>query len=224
VTLSVAVAFPMLVKRFSWFTGGSSGLPVARTIRPPGFLGLHANRVYVWNHFLIVVVAVLALVVARNVVTSSVGLSVRAMAENPLAAASNGVNLWRTRVVSYGWGAAYGALGGALLVIVTPVVGADSYDLFRSLGYYAAVMVGGVSSMAGAAVGAAVLVAVPWLIDKNSWQASPNLVLGALLVASTLIAPGGLAVLARRAVGRVVRLEDVRPGVIPNRARHRSRT
>ena len=223
VTLSVAVAFPMLVKRFTWFTGGSSGLPVVRTIRPPGFLGLHANRVYVWNHFVIVVVAVLAVAVARNVVTSPVGLSVRAMAENPLAAASSGVNLWRTRLISYGWGAAFGSLGGALLVIVTPVVGADSYDLFRSLGYYAAVMVGGVSSMAGAALGAGVLVAVPWLIDKNSWAVSPNFVLGSLLVVSTLIAPGGLVVLARRAVGRIVRLEDVRPSVTANGASRRPR-
>jgi branched-chain amino acid transport system permease protein len=224
VTLSVAVAFPMLVKRFTWFTGGASGLPVVRTIRPPDFLGLHANRVYVWNHFIIVLVAVLAVVAARNVLTSPVGLSVRAMAENPLAASSSGVNLWRTRLVSYGWGAAFGALGGALLVIVTPVVGADSYDLFRSLNYYAAVMVGGVSSMAGAALGAAVLVAVPWLITKRDWQVSPNLVLGGLLVASTLIAPGGLVVLARRALGRIVQLEDARPSVSPNEGDRRSRT
>jgi branched-chain amino acid transport system permease protein len=219
VTLSVAVAFPMLVKRFSWFTGGASGLPVVRTIRAPGFLGLHANRIYVWNHAVIVVVALVAVVAARNVVTSPVGLSVRAMAENPLAAAASGVNLWRTRLISYGWGAAFGALGGALLVIVTPVVGADSYDLFRSLGYYAAVMVGGVTSMAGAALGAGVLVAVPWFIDKNSLSASPNLVLGALLVASTLIAPGGLVVLVRRAIGRIVRVEDTGPGVNAGQAR-----
>jgi branched-chain amino acid transport system permease protein len=223
VTLSVAVAFPMLVKRFSWFTGGASGLPVVHTIRPPGFLGLHANRVYVWNHFVIVVVAVLAVAAARNVLKSSVGLSVRAMAENPLAASSSGVNLWRTRLVSYGWGAAFGGLGGALLVIVTPVVGADSFDLFRSLNYYAAVMVGGVSSMAGAGLGAAVLVGVPWFMAKRAWNVSPNLVLGALLVVSTLIAPGGLVELARRAVGRVVQLEEVRPGVNPNRGRRRRR-
>jgi branched-chain amino acid transport system permease protein len=211
----------MLVKRFTWFTGGSSGLPVVRTIDPPGFLGLHANRVYVWNHFVIVVVAVLAVAAARNVVKSPVGLSVRAMAENPLAAASGGVNLWRTRLVSYGWGAAFGGLGGALLVIISPVVGADSFDLFRSLDYYAAVMVGGVSSMAGAALGAAVLVGVPWLIAKRAWQVSPNLVLGVWWVDAHR--PGGLVELARRGLGRIVQLEDVSPSVTPNGGRHQSR-
>jgi branched-chain amino acid transport system permease protein len=223
VTMSVAVAFPMIMKRFTWFTGGSSGLPVVRTLHPPGFLGLHANRAYVWNHVVIVAVAVVAVAAARNVLNSPLGLSVRAMAENPLAAASSGVNVWRLRIVAYGWGAAFGALGGALLVIDTPIVGADSYDLFRSLGYYAAVMVGGVSSMVGAALGAALLVAVPWLISKRASQLSPNLVLGGLLVASTLISPGGLVMLAKRAIERVVRLDDVRPGVTDSGPRSRMR-
>jgi branched-chain amino acid transport system permease protein len=133
------------------------------------------------------------------------------------------VNVWRLRIVAYGWGAAFGALGGALLVIDTPIVGADSYDLFRSLGYYAAVMVGGVSSMLGAALGAGLLVVVPWLISKRASSLSPNLVLGGLLVASTLIAPGGLVVLARRAIGRVVRLDDARPSVTDARPRSRTR-
>jgi branched-chain amino acid transport system permease protein len=223
VTMSVAVAFPMVVKRFSWFTGGSSGLPVTHPIHPPGFLGLHGNRAYVWNHVIIVAVALVAVAAARNVLSSPVGLSVRAMAENPLAAASSGINVWRTRVVGYGWGAAFGALGGALFVIDTPIVGADSYDLFRSLGYYAAVMVGGASSMIGAAIGAAVLVAVPWILDTRSSQLRPNLVLGGLLVVSTLIAPGGLIVLARRGVARFVHLDDVRPAVSRTRSTRAAR-
>ena len=217
--MSVAVAFPMIVKRFAWFTGGSSGLSVVRTLHPPGFLGLNANRAYVWSHMIIVAIAVVAVFGARNVLNSPVGLSVRAMAENPLAAEAS-VNVWRTRVIGYGWGAAFGGLGGALLVIDTPIVGADSYDLFRSLGYYGAVMVGGASSMIGAAIGAVLLVTVPWLIESNGWNLSSNLVLGGLLVGSTIIAPGGLVILARRGIDRFVHLEDVSP----NEARRRFRT
>lgn len=208
VTMSVAVAFPMIVKRFDWFTGGSSGLPVVHTTRPPAFLGLAANRAYVWNHLIIVAIAVVAVVAARNLVLSPVGLSVRAMAENPLSAAASGVNVRRTRLVAYGWGAAFGALGGALLVVDTPIVGADSFDLFRSLGYYAAVMVGGVTSMAGAGIGAALLVGVAWLLDTQSWHVSENFVLGGLLVVATLIAPSGFAASLRRGAERFVRIEE----------------
>ncbi len=194
VTLSVAVTFPMLVKRFSWFTGGSGGLPLVRQVNPPAWMDLRAGQEYKFNHLLIVAVAVLALVVARNVVLSPVGLAVRAVAENPLSAATSGINVRRTRVLAYGWGAAFGALGGGLLVLDTPVVGADNYDLFRSLGYYAAVTVGGAVSMMGAVFGAALLIGVPWFIDTYGLRASPNLILGTLLVGATLLAPGGLAV------------------------------
>lgn len=207
VTLSVAVTFPMLVKRFSWFTGGSGGLPLVRQIKPPAWMNLRAGHEYKFNHLLIVAVAVLALVVARNVVLSPVGLAVRAVAENPLSAATSGINVRRTRVLAYGWGAAFGALGGGLLVLDTPVVGADNYDLFRSLGYYAAVTVGGAVSMIGAVFGASLLIGVPWFIDSYSLRASPNMILGTLLVGAILLAPGGLAVAAANYVNGLI---DVR--------------
>ncbi|MFN0025727.1 MAG: branched-chain amino acid ABC transporter permease [Acidimicrobiales bacterium] len=208
VTLSVAVTFPMLVKRFSWFTGGSGGLPLVRQINPPDWMHLRPGQEYKFNHLLIVMVAVLALVVARNVVLSPVGLAVRAVAENPLSAATSGINVRRTRVLAYGWGAAFGALGGGLLVLDTPVVGADNYDLFRSLGYYAAVTVGGAVSMIGAVFGAGLLIGVPWFIDTYGLRASPNLILGTLLVGAILVAPGGLAVAVANYVNGLI---DVRP-------------
>lgn len=200
VTLSVAVVFPMIVKRFTWFTGGSSGLPLVREMVPPAFLDLSVTERYRWNHLVVVAIAALAVVAARNVVLSRIGIAVRAVADNPLSSATSGVNVRRTSVLAFGWGSAYGALGGALLVLDTPVVGADSYDLFRSLGYYAAVMVGGAASMIGAALGAALLIGVPWLISAADISFTPNLVLGVLLVVSTVVAPGGVAVAVRDAV------------------------
>lgn len=212
VTLSVAVTFPMIVKRFGWFTGGSGGLPLPRPLTPPSWFGVTPDRFYKWNHLIIVAIAIGALVLARNVATSPVGLAVRAVAQNPLSAASSGINVRRTRVVAYGWGAAFGALGGGLLVFDTPVVGADSYDLFRSLGYYAAVTVGGAASMLGGVLGAAILIGVPWLIETWSLDFSPNLVLGILLVVSTMVAPGGLAVAVSDFVAGLVDLRHRIPG------------
>lgn len=212
VTLAVAVTFPMFIKRFGWFTGGSGGLPLPRQMTPPGWFALRPERLYLWNHLIIVAVAVLAVIVARNVALSPTGLAVRAVAQNPLSAAASGINVRRTRVVAYGWGAAFGGLGGGLLVIDTPVVGADNYDLFRSLGYYAAVSVGGAASMIGAVIGAALLIGVPWLIESYRLGASSNLVLGVLLVGSTLVAPGGLAVAVIDYVAGLIEVRRRIPG------------
>ena len=136
------------------------------------------------------------------------------------AAATSGVDIRRTRVVAYGFGAAVGALGGGLLVLDTPIVGADSYDLFRSLGYYAAVMVGGAASMIGAAIGALILVAVPRLMAVYDLRTGPNLILGLMLVVSTLLSPGGLSVPMRRLADRLVE----RRHPLDHRRREPSRT
>lgn len=216
VTLGVAVAFPMIVKRFGWFTGGSSGLPSVDQPQPPGFLD--AMAVHRWNHLIVVAVAFVAFVAVRNLITSSRGLAIRAVAANPISALASGINVRRIRVLSFAVGAALGSLGGGLLVLDSPIVGADAYDLFRSLGYYAAVVVGGVGAMAGAVFGAALFVGVPWLLESYSLRVGPNLVFGLLLIGSVTVAPGGLAVAARTALGRLLNIEDR----IPDRPTGRS--
>ena len=221
VTLCVAVAFPMIVKRFAWFTGGSSGLRLDHGLEPPSWLPI--GKPYVWVHLVVVAVAVMAFAAARSLTRSSVGLAVRAVAENPLSAAAYGINVRRYRVTSAGVGATFGALGGALLVFDTPIVGADSYDLFRSLGYYAAVVVGGVGSLLGGVVGAAIVVGVPFIISTYGLLVGPNLVFGLLLIGATFVAPVGVAPALVDWLRWLVRVEEpvptdpTRPGLEPTR-------
>jgi branched-chain amino acid transport system permease protein len=214
VTLAVAVAFPMIVKRFAWLTGGSSGQPILRNLAGPSFFP--AERPHLWNHVIVVTVAVVAFVCARNLARSPVGLAVRAVATVPLAASAYGINVGRYRVLAAGTGAAFGALGGALLVIDTPIVGADSYDLFRSLGYYAAVVVGGAASLAGAVLGSALLTGVPFILSTYGLLVGPNLVFGLLLLGSVFVAPGGLAARIEQWLSGMVRVEERPPTGTPN--------
>jgi branched-chain amino acid transport system permease protein len=208
VTLSVAVAFPMIVKRFGWLTGGSGGLPLVHNLDPPAWTGIPEAKPYLWHHLVIVAIAIVAYLLMANLARSPVGLAVRAVADNPISAATSGINVRRARVLAYGVGAAFGALGGGLLVIDTPVVGADSYDLFRSLGYYAAVMVGGAATMGGALLGAGLLVGVPWFTDTYGLRLGPNLIFGLLLLGATLAAPGGLIVPIRSYLGGLIHIEE----------------
>ena len=208
VTLSVAVAFPMIVKRFSWLTGGSSGMPIVDDVAIPPFF---PDDPHLWNHVVVVAIGVVAFLCARNLARSPVGLAVRAVASVPLSAAAYGIDVGRYRVAAAGTGAAFGALGGALLVIDTPIVGADSYDLFRSLGYYAAVVVGGAASLAGAVLGSALLTGVPFLLATYGLLVGPNLVFGVLLLASVFVAPGGLAAGIGQWLSGIVRVEEPPP-------------
>jgi branched-chain amino acid transport system permease protein len=132
------------------------------------------------------------------------------VATDPLASVSYGINVGRYRVMSAGVGAAFGALGGALLVLDTPVVGADSYDLFRSLGYYAAVVVGGAASPAGAVLGSALYTGVPFIVSTYGLLVGPNLVFGVLLLGATFVAPSGLTAAVRDWVGGFLEVAEER--------------
>ena len=210
VTLCVAVAFPMIVKRFAWMTGGSSGLPLHPTgcSRRPGCRSASPTSGSTSSWWPSPSSPSLR---ARSLSRSAVGLAVRAVAENPLSAAAYGINVRRYRVTSAGVGAAFGALGGALLVFDTPIVGADSYDLFRSLGYYAAVVVGGVTSLLGGVFGAAIVAGVPFIIGTYGLLVGPNLVFGLLLIGATFVAPGGIAAAVIDWLRWLVRVEEPVP-------------
>ena len=199
------------------------GWPILRDMRAPGFLhqlGLSPERPYRWVHVIVCIIATLALVVAHNLRHSTTGLVIRAAATNPISAAASGINVRRTRVLAYAVGSAFGAVGGSLLVLETPIVSADSYDLFRSLGYYAAVVVGGVGSLAGAAIAAALLVGVPWIIAVYDVRLGPNLVFGLLLITVTSLAPGGVVAALSAKLAEVITVVDPLPeplGPVPAR-------
>jgi branched-chain amino acid transport system permease protein len=217
VTLAVAVAFPMIAKRFTWLTGGSSGLPILRRLPAPGFLP--AAKPYLWTHLVVVAVALGAFAVARNLRRSMVGLAVDAVATAPLPAAAYGIDPGRTRVMASAVGGAFGGLGGALLVLDTPIVGADSYDLFRSLGYYAAVVVGGAASLLGGVIGAALLTGVPFILATYGLKVSSNLVFGLLLLGATFAAPRGVAGSLGDWLGGLVRVREAPPPPAAGRRR-----
>jgi len=82
---------------------------------------------------------------------TSLGLSMRAVASNPTAAAVVGIPAGRIRLTSY---AIAGALGGLAGVLVTPIT-TLSYDVGVLLGLkgFAAAILGGFGSFAGAILG-----------------------------------------------------------------------
>jgi branched-chain amino acid transport system permease protein len=209
VTLSFAVAFPMVIQRFSWFTGGSSGPPAGRSVRAPSWFP--AGKDQAWLHLLITAVAVIVLVLLRNLLRSSVGRAIRASAQGEVGATVMGVNVVRTRTVVFGLAAAMAAVGGALLAINDRVVTTEQFDLFRSLALYTAIVFGGAELLSGAVAGAVLLVAVPYVNARQGWKISPNLIFGLLVLAGTAAFPDGVTPTLARWVRRVVRVipEDV---------------
>ena len=95
-------------------------------------------------------------------------------------------------------------LGGAVLCFVAQAVSPGAYTVGFSLLLVVAVVIGGLGSILGAALGSVVVVLLPWLIGRltaalpGRRRAAPRrqpavLVFGVLLITVMALAPQGLA-------------------------------
>jgi branched-chain amino acid transport system permease protein len=89
---------------------------------------------------------------------SRLGRAWIALREDEVAASSMGVPLVKTKLLAYGTGAAFGGASGVFLASRLSVVNADQFQFFFSIFILAMVILGGLGSIEGVLVGAAVLV------------------------------------------------------------------
>src|SRR5579863_3684961 len=117
VTLGVALMLGEIANRFSNVTGGADGLQ-GITISP--ILGLFRFDMFGHNGYIYsLIVLFICFVVARRIVYSPFGLSLRALKGNSLRAAAIGIPVNRRLVAIYTVSAAMAGMAGALLTQTT---------------------------------------------------------------------------------------------------------
>jgi branched-chain amino acid transport system permease protein len=154
--------------------------------------------------------AMLTLFVNARLRDSRLGRAWIAIREDEVAASSMGVPLVKTKLFAYATGAAFGGMAGAFLGSYLNTVNADQFQFSFSIFVLAMIILGGLGSIWGVALGAVVLTFVNrYLIpdvlnDKaQSWfnfdltQLSFS-IFGFLLVIMMLIRPEGLLPERRR--------------------------
>jgi branched-chain amino acid transport system permease protein len=206
-TLALAVALPGLALYFGNTLGGEQGIPVL----VPDVPGWFSDAVYFltaketsstayvayigWGSLL------LTYVLLANLARSRVGRSWRAVRDDEVAAELAGIHLGRTRVLAFVVSAACAGLGGAVLALVVRIAAPTGFTLVLSLGLVTAVVLGGLGSLTGALIGAALLTFLPPLFtnlgldaglsDVQAAELAP-LVYGLTLVLVVLLAPSGI--------------------------------
>ncbi|KHL12110.1 UNVERIFIED_CONTAM: branched-chain amino acid ABC transporter permease [Mumia flava] len=206
-TLALAVALPSLALYFKETLGGDAGLKVSSPQAPDWFVSmietlsgnLASSTKYV--AYIACVALVVSLFFVLNLKRSKVGRHWRAVRDNDVAAEIAGIHLGRTRVQAFVISAAYAGLAGAVMAIAVRLAAPSAFTIVLSLSVLTAVVIGGLGSITGAVIGAAVLVFLPpWvtgfatdsgLSDTQAAEMAP-LVYGIVLVLVMLLAPGGL--------------------------------
>ncbi|MEY4506314.1 MAG: hypothetical protein RL297_892 [Pseudomonadota bacterium] len=124
------------------------------------------------------------------------GRLVNAVRDNPLRAASVGVNPHRIRHAVFVVSAFFAGVAGGLAALWFETVSPEVFGTHRSGAYLLFAFIGGASYLAGPLLGAVLMVLA--LVMGSAWTPAWLLYLGVLFVVLVVAAPGGLAAGALR--------------------------
>src|SRR6185312_10357917 len=154
VTLGIALLLEALAERFSNITGGTDGL---QGIEMQPILGLFAFDMFgKTGFFYSLIVLFILFLLARRIVNSPFGLSLRAIRNNPLRASAIGVPVNRRLIAIYTLAAFYAGIAGALFTQTTALASLDVFSFERSADLMLVLVLGGTGYLYGGLIGAVV--------------------------------------------------------------------
>jgi branched-chain amino acid transport system permease protein len=178
VTLGIALLLEALAERFSNITGGTDGL---QGIEMQPIFGLFAFDMFgKTGLFYSLAVLFVLFLLARRIVYSSFGLSLRAIRNNPLRASAIGIPVNRRLIAIYTIAAFYAGVAGALFTQTTALASLDVFSFERSADLMLVLVIGGTGYLYGGLIGAVVfrmLQEVFSSITPQYWQFWIGLVL-----------------------------------------------
>lgn len=205
-TLATQFILVYVFREWDSVTGGVRGVNVP-TASLFGFEFLNDRRMY----FLIVTVAALLLVAARNLFRTRVGRAFIAIRDRDISAEVLGIHLLRYKLAAFAIGSFYAGVAGALLGYFYRAMTPEYFTLTLSIFYLAVIIVGGLGSLLGTILGAVFMTLVPELLRgmvavATRWAPSATeimssiqqVVFGLLIIGFLVFEPHGLLEVWRR--------------------------
>jgi branched-chain amino acid transport system permease protein len=154
VTLGVSLMLGELANRYSNITGGADGL---QGVEIDPILGRFRFDMFGHNGYTYsLIVLFVCFLIARRIVYSPFGLSLRAIKGNPLRSAAVGIPVkWRL-VAIYTISAFFAGIAGALLTQTTAFCSLDVLSLDRSADLLLVLIIGGTGYLYGGLIGAVI--------------------------------------------------------------------
>jgi branched-chain amino acid transport system permease protein len=187
VTLLFGELFIWAINHSGETTGGSQGMAVM-----PLEISSFSTVVPLHAYLLAVVVSALATLLIIQISRSQIGRRMLAVRDSELAATSIGIRIVRTKITAFIMSAVFAGIAGCLYAYISGFVSPTTFNLFGSVNFLVAVILGGAGRTIGAWLGAAYIVLVPEVFTAFGYTNLFPLLGGVVLIAITLLLPGGL--------------------------------
>lgn len=190
-TLAFGFVVTEAILNLDRLTNGADGLRVPAARLGPWALTTDATRYY-----LVVVVTALLVVAALNVTGMRVGRALLAIRESEIAAQASGVPVATWKTIAFALSAFYTGVAGGLFAWLIGTLSPDAFDVFLSVDFVVMIILGGLGSIPGSIVGAAVVTLLNDVLA--GFQNYRPLIFGSVLIGCMLFMPGGIATIWRR--------------------------
>jgi branched-chain amino acid transport system permease protein len=187
VTLLFGELFIWAVDHMGNLTGGTQGL-VVNPLTVGDFNSLDPISAYMF----VLAFAVVATLIVVQISQTQFGRRLLAVRDSELAARSVGVGLVRTKVAAFVLSAVFAGVAGWLYAYVVGFIAPPTFDLFPSVYFLIAVILGGAGRVAGPWLGAAYIVLVPQAFSIIGQSNLFPILGGGVLIVVALLLPGGL--------------------------------
>jgi branched-chain amino acid transport system permease protein len=178
--------------RWEPVTGGSFGMAVPEPSAFGWQLDAEARKFYAF-----LVLVVLMIVLTDRLLRSRFGRAFVAIKGNEEAAAAMGIPTDRYILLGFAWGGFVVGVAGSMYAALVGHLSPASFDLTELILQFAIIMVGGLGSLVGSVLGAALLTAAPeFFRDLPGFE---ELLFAVLIIVVILFLPRGLASLLARA-------------------------
>ena len=177
------------------------GASIAKTYTIAGFSIAPVHSYY----FVFLACAIAAMFISTRLENSRIGRAWVAIREDELAAAAMGINTRNVKLLAFAMGATFGGVAGGLFASFQGFISPESFTLLDSIMVLCMVVLGGMGNVAGVALGALLLTALPEALRyagplQQSWFGTvyidPSdlrmMLFGLALVLMMLFRPAGL--------------------------------
>lgn len=186
VTIGFSEILRLILINWISFTRGPAGIP---GIPSPAIFGyvIKGNMGY---YYIILVMVLLTIFVSRRIVNSRLGRGLSAVKDDEIAAEAMGVNPTNLKILAFVLGAVIAGLAGGFFASFVHYVNPDNFTYMESVVILTMVVLGGVGSIPGVIVGAAILAILPEALrDISTYRYA---IYGILLVMMMIIRPQGM--------------------------------
>jgi branched-chain amino acid transport system permease protein len=191
-TLALAVVIQTLITNWD-YVGGSRGAYVIRPAEVP-FIGGYIRYLFL----IMLVLAALAIVVARLIERSRLGYGFATIRDDEIAAEASGVPTLRLKLIATTLSGAFMGMAGAPLPYYVGYLDpASGFNLAYAVNSIAMPVIGGTTTWIGPLIGAILLGTLQQWVTVTISSAVNLLIVGLLLVAFVIIAPNGIVGLVR---------------------------